>query len=357
MYAYQINNTNNPIELKELPIPKTKPNGVVIKILATPLLSYSEQYIRGELPYMMPPMPFTPGTNAVGIIHELGEGVQHFKVGQRVMVDSYWIKDEAVEEPAQALLGLTGISIDSGAMLEEYPHGTWREYADFPAALVHPLEGLEQYDAVNLSSLAKIVIPLGGLRRSGLQAGESVIINGATGYFGSAAVLGALALGAKVVATGRSEAGLQELKEVLSSYGERLQLVALQGDADSDIKALRDASGNGAHAALCMVGQAKEAHSTSVTLQSLKRNGRMVIMGSLLPDFSVNYTQMLLNNWEIKGNFMYNREDFNIAISLVKNGLIDLELIKANSFAYQDLKSALVAATQLRGLNTVVLKF
>ena len=357
MYAYQLHNVDTPIQLVEQPIPRTQRNGVVVKILATPLLSYSALYLQGKLPYMMPPMPFTPGTNAIGIVHEVGPGVQHVHVGQRVMVSSHWMRDEPVQSPEQALLGLTGISEHSGEMLKEYPHGTWREYADFPAALIHPLEGLDHYDAVSLTALSKIMIPFGGLRRAALQAGETVIINGAAGYFGSGAVLGALALGANVVATGRNEAALQAMKAALGPVGERVKIVVQKADEASDIAALKTASEGGAHAALCMVGQANDAHSTAVTLQSLRRNGRLVLMGSLLPSLSINYGQMLLNNWEIKGNFMYSRQDVLLLTELVKNGLVDLKRVQTQSFHFQELEKALAAAAKLKGLESVVLQF
>ncbi len=356
MYAYQLKSVSQKVELKELPIPKASKNGVVVKILTTPILSYSDVYLQGKLPYMMPPMPFTPGTNAIGIVHEVGESVLSLKVGQKVFVESYWVKDEAVEEQGEALIGLTGISPDSFSMLEEYPNGTWREYADFPASVVHPLDGLD-FDPVLLSALAKIVVPFGGLSRIGLKAGETIIINGATGYFGSAAVLSALALGANVVATGRNESALISLKQDLLKSGERVKLVVQKGEEETDITQLRQVAGNGAHAALCIIGQATDSHSTQVTLQALKRGGRMVLMGSMTSDLKINYGQMLLNNWEIKGNFMYKHTDVQRVISLVKNGLIDLNLIKTKTFNYQEIYEAISAASKVKGLENVVLKF
>ena len=357
MFAYQLSSTANPVELKEVPIPRAAKNGVVVKMEATPLLSYTDLYLQGKLPYVMPPMPFTPGTNAVGTIHEVGPGVLHLRVGQRVMVESFWTKDEAVESPGQVLLGLTGISEDSGPMLEEYPNGTWREYGDFPAAVVHPLDGLDQYDSATLSALAKVAIPFGGLRRAALQAGETVIINGASGYFGSAAVMGALALGATVVATGRHEAGLRAVQKTLDPEGIRVQIVVQQCDEARDTAALKEAAHGGAHAALCMVGQARDAQSTLSTLQALRRNGRMVLMGSLLPRLPIPYGQMLLNNWELKGNFMYRRADFHAVIALVRNGSLNLRAIQAKTFPYHALEAAMSAANSVKGLNAVVLTF
>ncbi|GAL10286.1 hypothetical protein JCM19233_1263 [Vibrio astriarenae] len=120
MRNIQLFDTNQPVKLVTSDIPKAKANGVVVKLEATPLLSYSRSYLEGKLPYMYPPMPFSPGTNGVGVVYEIGEGVTSLKVGQRVIVDCNWEKDEGVAEPERVLIGLTGMSMASSSMLEEY---------------------------------------------------------------------------------------------------------------------------------------------------------------------------------------------------------------------------------------------
>ena len=159
-------------------------------------------------------------------------------------MNPYWIADETVREPAQALLGLTGISADSGALLAEFPHGTLRELAEFPAATLIALDGLDEIDATRLATLGKFAVPFGGLRRGRLSAGETVVVNGASGYFGSAAVLAALALGAsKVVALGRR---LEPLQALVEQGRGRVMPVVLSGDTAQDTAAIRAASGGGA---------------------------------------------------------------------------------------------------------------
>jgi alcohol dehydrogenase len=152
-------------------------------------------------------------------------------------------------------LGLTGINADSAAMLAEYPHGTWREIAEFPASTLVPLDGLDDVPAERLAALGKFAVPFGGLRRGRLTAGETVAVNGASGSFGSAAVLAALAIGAsKVVALGRRGAPLEQL--VALGRG-RVMSVMLSGDVDRDAAAIRAVSVAGVDLAFDMVGRAR----------------------------------------------------------------------------------------------------
>ena len=79
-------------------------------------------------------------------------------------------------------------------------------------------------------------------------------MNGATGAYGTAAVLLGVAMGAaQVIAAGRNQ---NALEAVARAAGPRVSTVALSGDVPKDASALREAAGGGAHMALDMVGQA-----------------------------------------------------------------------------------------------------
>ncbi|MCX4177313.1 MULTISPECIES: zinc-binding dehydrogenase [Paraburkholderia] len=352
MKAWMLDEPGKPLALRDVSQPQPRRNAVLVRMEAVPLLSYTREYVEGKLPYAYPPTPFSPGTNGVGRVVAVGEGVVAFRAGQRVAVNPYWIADETVREPAQALLGLTAISADSAALLAEFPHGTLREVAEFPASTLIALDGLDGIDAARLAVLAKFAVPFGGLRRGRLSAGETVAVNGASGYFGSAAVLAALALGAsKVVALGRRPEPLQALVE--QGRG-RVVPVVLSGDAAQDIAAIRAASGGGADLAFDMVGQATDANATLVALRSLRRGGRLVLMGSMQVDLPITYREMLLNNWELIGHFMYTRADYLALVSLVTSGQIPLAAVELKSYPFAELEAAIDTAGRMSGLQCTV---
>lgn len=352
MKAWMLEQPGQALALRDVPAPQPRAGAVVVRMEAVPLLSYTRAYLQGALPYAYPPGPFTPGTNGIGRIAAVGEGVQSLQVGQRVAVNPLWRSSEAGPEPEQALIGLTGISAGSAAMLAAFPHGTLRELAEMPASTLIPLRGLDHLSSARLAALAKFIVPFGGLRRGRLQAGETVAINGASGYFGSAAVMAALAMGAaKVIALGRRAASLERLAAL---GGGRVTPVILHGEADADAEAIRAAAGGRPDLAFDMVGQASDASATLAALKSLRRGGRLVLMGSMAVPLPIPYGEMLRNNWELIGHFMYESADYLALVALAASGQLALDAVRLETFAFSELESAIDAAGRMDGLACTV---
>jgi alcohol dehydrogenase len=325
---------------------------------AAPLLSYLRQVLDGSLPYDTPPRPFTPGTNGVGIVEAVGPGVYHLRPGMRVVLDPRALADERVTEPAQILIGLTGMpSSQPGsvkALQAAWPDGTYAEMARMPTSVLTPLPpALDALPAERLIAIGKFAVPYGGLLRGGLEAGETIVVNGASGYFGSAGALLAFALGAaRVVAAGRDRAALEDLAQ---TAGARLVPVALTGDVAQDEAALREAAGGRVDIALDLVGRADSADATLASLRSLRRGGRLVLMGSVRQPLPLVVAEMLANDWHIMGCFMYPPEAPARLAGLIAAGLLDLGKIHVRSFPLHELEKAMDAAASMRGLDVTVL--
>ncbi len=79
---------NQPLKLKDLPIPKPGPRDLLIKVLACGICRTELDEIEGR---KKPHLPVIPGHEVVGVVEEVGEEVKGFKVGQRVGVGwIYW---------------------------------------------------------------------------------------------------------------------------------------------------------------------------------------------------------------------------------------------------------------------------
>lgn len=352
MQAWMLDPVSHSLDLVELPSPTPRPGTVVVRMGAVPLLSYLGDYVAGRLPYRYPDRPFTPGTNGVGRIDAVGPGVYHLRPGQRVLVSPHLAAGENVPEPARILMGLTGMSADSAPMLADWPDGTLRQQIELPAGAATPLDGLDHLDDGRLAALAKFTVPLGGLVRGRLAVAETLVVNGATGYFGSAAVLLGVALGAaRVVAAGRNRAALDA---VVARGGPRVAAVALTGDIAADAAALRDAAGGGADLAFDIVGRAGDARATQSALRALRRGGRLVLMGSMAVPLPLDIGDMLANNWEVIGHFMYRPADLRRLVDLVRMGTLDLSAVTLRRRALGDLRAAMVAAADMKGLDCIV---
>lgn len=353
--AWRLSGPGGTLALQPVALPEPRPGTVRLRMEAVPLLSYLGAYVEGRLPYWYPQGPFTPGTNGIGVVDAVGSDVYHFRPGQRVAVNPYRVADELADEPAQILIGLTGISADSGPMLSAWGDGTLAERVLMPAAVLAPLDGLDHVPSERLAALGKFVVPLGGLLRGRLVAGEILAVNGASGYFGSAAVLLGLALGAeRVVAAGRSR---EPLEELASAAGPRVVPVVLTGDVNADAGAVREAAGGkGVHLAFDQVGNATDPNGTLAALRSLRRGGRLVLMGSMRAPLPLTYADIMVNNWEIIGNFMYGRDAYAKAVALVRAGLLSLDPVRVGGFAFGDLPEAMQHAAAMRGLDCTVVR-
>jgi alcohol dehydrogenase len=354
MKAWQLDRLGGELCFNDVRTPEPRPGSVLVRIEASALMSYLKAYVEGKLPvYNPPPGPFTIGTNGVGVIEAVGRDVWHLKPGQRVVLSSHFVAAENVEDPAQVLIGLTS-SPDAAAVLADWPDGTLAEYALMPVAAVTPAEGLEEFDSIELVTIGRCIIPFGGLLRGRLAAGETLVVNGATGAYGTAAVLLGVAMGAaRVIAAGRNRGALEA---VAQAGGPRVVPVGLTGKLQNDTAALREASGGGAHMAFDMVGQARDPNSTLAALHSLRRGGRLVLMGSMTTDLPLPYTAVMLNSWEVIGQFMYPASAYRRLLDLLRSGLLDISAIRPRVFPLADLPMAMEAAATAGNLECIVMQ-
>jgi alcohol dehydrogenase len=355
MKAWRLEGFGGALNLEDVPVPEVRPGTVLIRVEAAPLLSYLKDYVEGRLAsYNPPPGKFTPGTNGVGVIETVGRDVWHLERGQRVVFSPHFVAGENVSDPAQILIGLTAFGAGSTAVQADWRDGTLAELALAPVSTVTPATGLDDVAAAQLAVLNRAIVPYGGLLRGRLAAGETLVVNGATGAYGTAAVLLGIAMGAgRVVAAGRNSGALDELKRVA---GHRVVPVKLTGEAQADAVSLRAAAGGAADLAFDMVGQAGDANSTLAALNSLRRGGRLVLMGSMTTPLPLSYSDVMRNNWEIIGQFMYPAGAYRGLIDLLRAGLLDISPVRPVTFPLQRLPDAMDAAARASNLECVVVQ-
>lgn len=168
------------IEQRDLPLPAE--DEARVRMRATSLNFPDVLMTQGKY-QLKPPLPFVPGMEGAGEVVAVGEGVQNVRVGDAVVAASrFGMIAEEVNVPANTLRP------KAAAM-------SWAEAASYPAAW------LTAYVAL--------------VRRGTLQRGETLLVHGAAGGVGMAAVDLGLLLGATVIAT----AGTQEKLDVLKARG------------------------------------------------------------------------------------------------------------------------------------------
>src|ERR1700687_409555 len=230
MKAWRLDRLGGELRFTDVRTPEPRPGSALGRVEASALMSYLKAYVEGKLPiYNPPPGPFTIGTNGLGVVEAVGRDVWHLKPGQRVVLSSHFVAPENVEDPAQVLIGLTS-SPDAAPVLADWPDGAPAEHALMPVEAITPAEGLDEFDPTQLVTIGRCIIPFGDLLRGRLLAGETLVVNGATGAYGTAAVLLGVAMGAaRVIAAGRNPAALEA---VARAGGPRGSTVTTHGGGD-----------------------------------------------------------------------------------------------------------------------------
>lgn len=158
---------------------------------------------------------------------------------------------------------------------------------------------------------------------------------------------------ARVIALGRN---LKALDALAAVSGDRVVPVPVTGDLQSDIERVRVAANGGAQMAFDQVGGAKDPNMTLTALRSLHRGGRLVLMGSMSTPLPISYVDVMLNNWEILGQFMYTRESYLRLLDLVRSGLLDITKIEPVIYPLDQLGEAMDKAAEIKNLQCVVIR-
>ena len=181
------------LTLDEIDTP-TPGKGEVLVAVKACAINYPDTLMIRDLYQFKPERPYSPGGELAGVIEAVGEGVDNYKVGDRVMA---------------------GIG-----------NGGLREKAIVPAARMFPVP-----DGVAFEKAASLLMTYGttihGLKDRGhIKPGDVVLVLGAAGGVGLSAVELAKAYGARVVAAVSSEAK----GEVAKQAGVRMTLTGMNGD-------------------------------------------------------------------------------------------------------------------------------
>jgi NADPH:quinone reductase len=249
------------LEVAELPPAAPGEGEVAIKVSAVALNFFDTLIVRGKY-QTKPEPPFSPGGEIAGTVTRLGPGVEGLAAGQRVLayIGYNGCREEALAPAARVLPLPDGVSDEAAASL--------------PIAYGTALHGLED--------------------RGQVRPGQTVLVLGATGGAGLAAVEVSACLGARVVAAGTSdeklkicaERGAAELLN-LTGAGVKEVVRALNGGKGPDV--IYD----------CIGGDYAEP-----ALRGIAWEGRYLVVGFAaggIPKIPLNL--LLLKGCEIAGVF------------------------------------------------------
>ena len=195
--------------LEELPSPQPGPGEVVIDVKAAGV-NFPDVLIIQNKYQVKPPLPFAPGAELAGVIKEVGAGVKGFEPGERVIAMTTWgaFAEECVARAGQLIRMPAGVDFATAAAFTLTYGTSWHALKD----------------------------------RGQLRAGETLLVLGAAGGVGLAAVEIGKALGARVIAAASSAEKLAVCRahgadETIDYTTEdlRARLKAIAGDNGVDV--------------------------------------------------------------------------------------------------------------------------
>lgn len=183
MKAIRVHEFGGPevLKLEEVADQQPGPGQLVVRVHAVGV-NPVEAYVRTGTYAMKPSLPYTPGADAAGVVETVGKGVTNAKVGDRVYT--------------------------SGSL-----SGTYAEQTLCAEAQVHPLPANVSFEQGAAMGVAYGTAYRGMFQRGGGKPGETILVHGASGGVGTAAVQLARAAGMTVIGTAGTDAGLKLVKE------------------------------------------------------------------------------------------------------------------------------------------------
>ena len=318
MFAHRIADFTGPDDLVWVEAAEPAPGGPVIIDVVAAGVSFADLLQTRGAYQMRVPLPCTPGMDAAGVVRSAAPGLA-FRAGQRVAV----------------LL----------------PHGCWQEVVNAPAERVLPLPGEMSFEAGAAAPLNYLTGLFALVRRARAQAGETLLVHGAAGGVGTAAVQLGRALGLRTVAV----AGDKAKKEFALQCGADHAVLS-----DGWLAAVRELIGERAvDIVLDPVGSDRMTDS----LRSLAPEGRLLVLGFAggeIPVVKVN--RLLLGNTGVLG--VASREFFEQRPAIVAELWTELmELRRTGALAdppfeaypFADARAALRAIADRKARGKVVL--
>ncbi|MDE1173203.1 MAG: zinc-binding alcohol dehydrogenase family protein [Parvibaculaceae bacterium] len=339
-----------PLVLQELPDPVPGTGDVIVDVVAAGVLPYMSEVLSGKRRYMMT-LPMAPGAGAVGRVRAVGPDSTRLKIGEWVICDPTVRSRDDARTPDITLQGLSARG-DGGLKLQEhYHHGSWAEQMLVPTENVFPLGSIDEADAGMWCVLGLYLVPYGGLLAIGLKPGETLLVSGATGNFGSAGVAVALAMGAGcVIAPGRNEAMLQSLER---RFGPRVRTVKLTGDEAEDVRRMKAAAPGPVDSVLDLLPPWAPSSAVRAAAMTVREYGRVVLMGGVGmlggDDLALPYPWLMRNNITVTGQWMYPPSANTLMINLVRAGLLDISTVETTAFPLDQANEAVAHAAAKGG--------
>lgn len=339
-----------PLAIETVPDPVLGTGEIIVDVVATRVLSYANEVFSGERKYLLD-LPVVPGPGAIGRVRAVGPDATHLVKGDWVYCDPTVRSRDDVLSPDITLQGWSARDEGGLRLQKHFRDGSWAEQMRVPTENVKRIGAIDDADAASWCALGTLLVPYGGFLAANLQPGETVLVSGATGNFGSAAVAVALAMGAAcVVAPGRNEKVLNDLAR---QFGDRVRTVKLSGNEDGDRERMKQKAPGPIDCVLDIMPPSVGTMTVRAALMTVRPYGRVVLMGGVGmlggPGLELPYPWIMRSCITIHGAWMYPPEATIRLVGLIRSGLLRLDHYDATTFDLDHANEAVAHAAANAG--------
>ncbi|QBD75237.1 alcohol dehydrogenase [Ktedonosporobacter rubrisoli] len=346
MKAAILKTIGKPLGLEDIPEPLPGAGEALVRMLAAPVLAYAHEVFTGERNYPLL-LPLVPGVGGIGLVEKTGPDATRLQAGQLVFCDPTVRSRDDSLSPDIMLQGWIAPTEGAQKLQAHFRNGAFAEKMLVPLENAVTLEQLRSIDPAKLAWMNTLLVPYGGLLAANFQAGQVILVNGATGHFGSAGVAVALAMGAaRVVALGRNE---QALKDLVNHFGERVRPVQLSGDEVLDNRYIQEAAGGPIDCMLDLLGPIKDSTPTRRAILALRPGGTAILMGGVEAEVDIPYKYLMRNSIVVRGQYTCPRHAPVLMAGLLRGGLLDLEPFTVHTFPLAQVNQAVQYAHEHGG--------
>ena len=248
--------------MEEIPVPSAGPGEILLKVEAIGVNPVETYQRSGSNPALS--LPWTPGTDTAGVVEDVGPGVEGWEPGDRAY---------------------TSATVS----------GAYAMWTVAPATATHRLP-----DRLSAEQGAAIGIPYATawrslVQRAGAQAGECVLIHGASGGVGLAAVQIARSLGLRVIGTAGTPHGAELVRAQGADH-------VLDHTAAGYLDALPGLTeGAGPAIILEMLANVNLARDARI----IAKRGRIIVIGSRGP-IEINPRDLMMREADVRGLLLFN---------------------------------------------------
>ena len=290
----------------DLPVPEVRsPSDVRIHVRAA-AINHLDVFVVGGLPGVTIRPPWILGTDACGVVDQVGADVRHVKVGDRVVVNP-GISDRSCE---YCMAGEHPLCLKF-AVLGEHVPGTIAEYVVLPGANVRAIPNGISDEQAAAFTLATLTAWRMVHTRARVTKDDQVLIWGIGGGVAQAALQISKSIGATVWVTSSDDAKLERARALGADH--------LLNHARVEVgKHIRQETGKrGVSVVIDNVGEATWTQS----LIALGRGGRLVTCGGTSgPMLTTDVRRLFWNQWTIMGSTMGNDAEFEAVVAELGRG-------------------------------------